>query len=79
MSDKEIKKLLKRYIFKGEAVIKYSDEFGRVNYFIVEKMENERVYGQISSPLGVNSISLDDLMKKKIKIAEFKKLEDLEQ
>ena len=46
---------------KGD-VLKYDDKMGSV-YLIVEKVEEGRVCGQIASATGINSISIDTLVK----------------
>ena len=54
---------------KGD-VLKYDEKFG-VCYIIVESVRKGRVSGQIASPHGVNSISLDELVKKNPLLGKF--------
>lgn len=52
-----------RYHIKGHA-----DD----NYLVVAGVRDGRVYGHIVSPIGVNSISIDDILKaENLSLAEF--------
>lgn len=54
---------------KGD-VIKYRGKLGS-RYLIVEKVNEWRVCGQIASPIGVNSMPLDELVKKSPRLSKF--------
>ena len=78
MDKEEKKKALKRYfITERRVVIRYKDDYGKTNYFIVKRSEKGQIYGQIASHIAVNSLSLDDLIKKDFAIAEFKELGEI--
>lgn len=54
---------------KGD-VLKYDEKFG-VCYLIVESVRQGRVSGQIASPYGVNSISIEELVKMDPRLGKF--------
>ncbi len=72
MDDKEVLKLW-RSIDYG-TIIMYKDD-GAVypTYLVVKETKDGIVRGQMAHPVGVNSISLEELLKKEgLSIAEFK-------
>ena len=64
LSREELRKL------KEGDVLKYNDNRGTC-YLIVEEVIEGRVHGQIASPIGVNAISIDELVKKNPRLGKF--------
>lgn len=66
------KKILEK-LRKGD-VLKYKEKnHFYTTYLIIDKVENGIASGQMAAPVGVNSISLEELAKKEeLSIAEFK-------
>ena len=72
MDDKKRRKILEN--LKYEEVIKYKTEHG-CTYLIVEKSKDGKVSGQMASPIGVNAISIEELLKKdNLEIANWTRL-----
>ena len=72
MDEKDVLKLL--HSIDYGTVIMYNDK-GAVypTCLFVQEIKDGRVCGEMSSPIGVNSISLEELAKKEgLSIAEFK-------
>lgn len=44
-------------------VIKYETGCGYATYLVVEGVDNGRVSGQMAKPIGVNSISIENLLE----------------
>ncbi len=44
-------------------VIRYETEYG-CTYLVVKEVRNGKICGQMASPIGVNSISIEDILKK---------------
>jgi len=53
-----------------EDVLKYNTELG-IRYLIVEEVKDGEVHGQIASPYGVNSISIEELVNKNTLLGKF--------
>lgn len=45
-------------------IIRYSDNEGNFEYIVVKEIKKERIRGQIATPVGVNSISIEELANK---------------
>ncbi len=54
-------------------VLKYQKEnSSQPLYLIVEEVKNGKIHGRIASPVGVNAISIDELLEmEKLSIAEW--------
>lgn len=61
--DKEKIKILKNLQY-GDVIV-YSGMNGMPFYLIVEKVENEKVKGAMGRPVGINCISIDELLERK--------------
>lgn len=51
-------------------IIRYNSKIG-ICYLVVEGVRGERVSGQIASPYGVNSVSIDELVKMNPRLGKF--------
>ncbi len=70
--NKQTKEKLKK--LKQGDVIQYETEYGP-NYLIIKSNENEKISGQIAIPIGVNCISIENLLKEKnLEIAKWDKI-----
>ena len=54
-------------------VIKYKNDYGGHDYLIVQDIKDGMVNGQIASPIGVNGVSIDELVKREAVFLEEKK------
>lgn len=75
--DKKVKNFLDGLEF-GK-VIKCNSKYEGVVYFVVEESKNGQLYGQRAVPVGINKISISDLLRDggDIEIADFKKIDEL--
>jgi len=70
--EKDRRKMLEN--LKYGDVVKYNGDLG-TTYLIVEEVKDGRVSGRMASPAGVNSISIDELVKREsLSLAKWKTL-----
>jgi len=74
MDDKERRRVLET--LKGENVLRYHEkEDSSIMYLVVEGVEDDKVFGQLARPTGINAVPIEDLLKKdNLEIANWTKI-----
>ena len=55
-------------------VIKYPNSISGYNYLVVESVEDDRIFGQLAGPVGVNGVHLEEIASGNFSIADFRKI-----